>query len=128
MRININEKKMNRDELIFQVAIAINHDLAMTYHHLSNSCETLKRTEITPSTKVAASIEAMENNLNGFDEIIDSVNIALRKSLLAQKPIRKIGVFLCPSCNRRVNPCHSYCHRCGQKLTRIIGKRSVHFE
>ena len=116
MRININEKKMNRDELIFQVTIAINHDLAMTYYHLSNSCETLKRAEITPSTKAAASIEAMENNLNGFDEIIDTISDALRRSLLAQKPIRTSGVFLCPSCNHRVNPRHSYCHRCGQKL------------
>ena len=103
MRININEKKMNRDELIFQVIIAINHDLAMTYYHLSNSCETLKRAEITPSTTAA-------------DEIIDTINDALRRSLLAQKPIRTSGVFLCPSCNHRVNPRHSYCHRCGQKL------------
>lgn len=39
-----------------------------------------------------------------------------KKHLTAGKPFLKDGVWHCPACNRRVAPCHSFCHRCGKKL------------
>lgn len=39
-----------------------------------------------------------------------------KKHLIAGKPFLKDSVWHCPGCNRRVNPGHSYCHRCGKKL------------
>lgn len=42
---------------------------------------------------------------------------ALRsKHAVAGKPSLKDGVWHCPSCNRRANQYHSYCHFCGKKL------------
>ena len=35
---------------------------------------------------------------------------------VAEHVVRKDGVWHCPSCNRRANQYHSYCHSCGQKL------------
>ena len=32
------------------------------------------------------------------------------------KPIKKDGVWHCPECNHRVDPHHSHCHWCGNKL------------
>lgn len=40
----------------------------------------------------------------------------------ASRVVRKDGVWHCPSCNRRANQYHSYCHSCGQKLNWGIGK------
>lgn len=31
-------------------------------------------------------------------------------------PKHKDGVWHCPDCNRRVQPHHSFCHRCGKRL------------
>lgn len=41
---------------------------------------------------------------------------------IAEHVVRKDGVWHCPSCNRRANQYHSYCHSCGQKLDWDIGK------
>ena len=32
------------------------------------------------------------------------------------RPVNKGGLLLCPRCNRRVAPRHSYCHWCGKRL------------
>ena len=41
---------------------------------------------------------------------------------IAEHVIRKDGVWHCPSCNRRANQYHSYCHACGKKLAWGCGK------
>ena len=32
------------------------------------------------------------------------------------QPVKKDGVWHCPECNHRVDPHHSHCHWCGNKL------------
>lgn len=33
-----------------------------------------------------------------------------------QKPVRRSGVWCCPSCGKRVNYHHTHCHWCGKKM------------
>ena len=45
-------------------------------------------------------------------------NATLRsKHMVAGKAYLKDGVWHCPNCNHRVSPNHSFCHRCGKKLS-----------
>lgn len=39
-----------------------------------------------------------------------------RQFEMTEKPIYKDGVWHCPACNSRIQPNHSYCHRCGKKV------------
>lgn len=40
-----------------------------------------------------------------------------KKHMIADKPIAKDGVWHCPDCNGRCKLNHSFCHRCGKKLS-----------
>lgn len=39
-----------------------------------------------------------------------------RKFETAAKAVKRDGVWHCPECNHRVQPKHTFCHRCGKRL------------
>ena len=61
-------------------------------------------------------LEALKDMIFDYD-LADRQNKELhRKFEVADRAVRKDGVFHCPECNHRVAPNHTHCHWCGKKL------------
>ncbi len=66
-------------------------------------------------------IEEIRDILRDYDALAEQYQ-AMYKRFGVADPVRKDGVWRCPSCNRRANQYHSYCHACGKKLAWGGGK------
>ena len=61
-------------------------------------------------------LEALKDMIFDYD-LADQQNKELhRKFEVADRAVRKDGVFHCPECNHRVAPNHTHCHWCGKQL------------
>lgn len=56
------------------------------------------------------------NIIHDYNGLAKQYQAMYKRFGVAEHVVRKDGVWHCPSCNRRANQYHSYCHSCGQKL------------
>lgn len=66
-------------------------------------------------TDKAVCIEAV-NIIHDYNGLAKQYQAMYQRFGVADHVVRKDGVWHCPSCNRRANQYHSYCHACGKKL------------
>ena len=67
-------------------------------------------------------IEEIRDILRDYDALAEQYQAMYQRFGVAEPVVRKDGVWHCPSCNRRANQYHSYCHACGKKLAWGCGK------
>lgn len=116
MIVNLNMKQMTQNEIINMLIQSINLDMNHTYCSKLNTLEAIKKADIEPSEESIERIRIYEDNINELEGVIEIVSEALDRALKPQTPIRTSKIALCPTCHHRINPKHSFCHRCGQKI------------
>ena len=64
----------------------------------------------------ACTVEEAKDIICDYNKLAKQYQAMYKQFGIADRTIHKDGVWHCPSCNRRVNPGHSFCHSCGKKL------------
>ena len=77
----------------------------------------------------AHTAEEVKDLVHDYKALAKQYQAMYKRFGTAGHAVHKDGVWHCPSCNKRVNPGHSFCHTCGKKLDwipngRIAGRRS----
>lgn len=60
--------------------------------------------------------EELESALQDYHDLAKQYSDMLSRFGYEDKPVKKNGVWLCPSCHRRVTMHHIHCHWCGKKM------------
>ena len=72
------------------------------------------------ATEIKNLLERMNADHANTAEIVQEAAEMLNSMALhyerPSRVIRRSGAFLCPACNKRAKPTHSYCHVCGKRL------------
>ena len=61
-------------------------------------------------------LQEMESTLQDYHDLAKQYSDMLSRFSYEDKPVKKNGVWLCPSCHRRVTMHHTHCHWCGKKM------------
>ena len=102
-------------------------DNSASFASESDSDHEIWRDDVAALEAAIAMISALQDegvcDLEAVKDLIFDYNLANRQNKelhrkfeVADRAIRKDGVFHCPECNHRVAPNHTHCHWCGKKL------------
>lgn len=122
---SLGTQTMSIDRILEQLSSLKDNSASFTSD--PDSDHQIWRDDIAAIEAATAMISALQDegvcDLEALKDLIFDYNLANRqnkemhrKFVVADKPIRKDGVFHCPECNHRVAPNHSHCHWCGKKL------------
>lgn len=64
---------------------------------------------------VCALNEAMDI-ISDYEKVVADFNRMIKHYETMDKPIKQGGVWVCPTCGRRIQYNHSYCHYCGKRV------------
>lgn len=85
----------------------------MEYNALIEKLDNLK--DRCEKEEEAALQEAMDI-ISDYEKIaVDAARMSKHYEM-ADKPIYKSGVYVCPVCGKKIPHRHSYCHWCGKKV------------
>lgn len=71
---------------------------------------------VTKETLQENAAEELESTLQDYHDLAKQYSDMISRFSYEDKPLKKNGVWLCPSCHRRVAVHHTHCHWCGKKM------------
>ena len=78
--------------------------------------DVLLKFKVTTQTLQENAAEELESTLQDYHDLAKQYSDMLSRFSYEDKPVKKNGVWLCPSCHRRVTMHHIHCHWCGKKM------------
>lgn len=78
--------------------------------------DVLLKFKVTTQTLQENAAEELESTLQDYHDLAKQYSDMLSRFGYEDKPVKKNGVWLCPSCHRRVTMHHIHCHWCGKKM------------
>lgn len=112
------------DSVLAALVISIKAEMAEMYKEQLHALA-----ELNQKVDMVSESEALCNAAKDMRELSEAINIigdALDREFKPKQIIRTSKTALCPNCHHRVaSPNYSYCHRCGQKLTKVKAANGI---